>query len=102
MQSMGRFLDPMSMEEPSRNFTSQIHFDIEAPGVSGRVNSVGGLAEAGRAQVPTDRRVSIAVPKDYPADIRLGHHPTAQSTRYLAIAIIVYTILVNLEKSVWI
>ena len=72
-QSMGRFRDPMSMEEPSRNFISQIHFDIEAPGVSGAVNSVGGLAEAGRAQVPTDRRVSIVVPDDFAADSRGGH-----------------------------
>ena len=78
-QSMGRFRNPMWMEEPSRNFISQIHFDVEAPGVSGGVKSVGGLAEA---HVTTDRRVSLALPEDFPADSRGGHQPTAQSTRY--------------------
>ena len=38
----------MSMEEPSRNYVSQIQFDVEAQGVSSGVNSVGGLAEAER------------------------------------------------------
>ena len=45
-QSFGCFRDPLSMSEPSRNYISQIHFEIEAPGTPGGVNSVGGLAEA--------------------------------------------------------
>ena len=44
-QSMGRFRAPLSMSEPSRNYVSQIHFDIETPKMSGGVDSVGGLAE---------------------------------------------------------
>ena len=43
-QSIGRFRDPLSMSEPSRNYISQIHFDIDAPGNSGGVNSVGGVS----------------------------------------------------------
>ena len=79
-QSMGRFRDPMSMVEPSRNYISQIRFDIKAPGESGGVNSVGGLAEAVRLQVPTDRRVSIVDPDEFSADSRGGNLPRAQST----------------------
>ena len=81
-QSMGRFRDRMSMEEPSRNYISQIRFDIEALGEHSGVNSVGGLAEAERLHVPTDRRVSIVVAEDLSADSRGGNLPTAQSTRF--------------------
>ena len=80
-QSMGCFRDPMSMEEPSRNYISQIRFDIEAPGEHRGVNSVGGLAKAERLQVPTDRRVNIVVPEDLSAKSRGRSLPTAQSTR---------------------
>ena len=81
-QSMGHFRDPVSIDEPSRNFISQIHFDIEAPRMSGGLNNVGSLAEAGRSQVPTNRRFSIVVPNDFPADSRGEHQPRAQSTRF--------------------
>ena len=81
-QSIGRFRDPISMEEPSRNYVLQIHFDVEAPGVSSGVNSVEGLAEAEHLQVPVDRRVSIVVPEDLSADSRGGNLPRAQSTRF--------------------
>ena len=69
---MGRFRDPLSMSEPSRNYVSQIHFDVEAPGMSGGVDSVGSLAEAECTQVPTDRRVSLVVPDDSTANSRGG------------------------------
>ena len=69
-QPMGLFRDPLSMSEPSRNYVSQIHFDVEAPGMSGGVNSVMGLAEAGRAQMPTDRRVIIVAPDEFSPDSR--------------------------------
>ena len=98
-QSMGRFRDPMSMEEPSRNYVSQIQFHVEAPGVSGGVNSVGGLAEAERLQGPVDRRVSIMVPDDLSADSRGGNLPRAQSARF---PLSLHTIPVKYEKIVWI
>ena len=79
---MGRYRDPLSMSEPLRNYVSQIHFDMEAPGMSGGVNRVGVLAEAGRAQEPTDRRVSIVAPDDFSADSRGENQPRAQSTRF--------------------
>ena len=75
-QSIGRFRDPISMEEPSRNYVSQIHFDV----------SVGGLAEAERLQVPVDR---IVVPEDLSADSRgravFKHRPTRQVPRAPAV-----------------
>ena len=79
--SMGHFRYLMSMEEPLRNYISRIRFDIEAPEEPGRVNSVGGLAEAERIQVPTDRRVSIVALEDFSADSRGENLPTTQSTR---------------------
>ena len=81
-QTMRWFRDPLSMSEPSRNYVSQIHFDVEAPGMSGGVDSVGGLAEAECTQVPTDRRVSIVAPDDSTANSRGGLQPRAQSTGF--------------------
>ena len=79
---MGRFRDPLSMSEPSRNYVSQIHFDIEALGMSGGADSVGGLAKAECTQVPTDRRVSIVAPDDSTANSQGGLQPRAQSTGF--------------------
>ena len=81
-QSMGRFRDPLSISEPSRNYVSQIHFDVEAPEMSGGVDSVAGLAEAECTQVPTDRRVRIVAPNDSPANSRGGLQPRAQATGF--------------------